>query len=284
MEKINQNSKEIVAHLVQMFKNESPEHPISMKTLYNYLSQLEFIVFMEYDVDGVNPDKIYFRRDEYVDKSVLKATLFIDSDVFDLWRKGTEVNYKVIDFDGIFTEILRYNDMDGNPCYASVLLNWGEDEDSIDHVYEILLNLDDVMSFMSYTLMHNAISQKNPYIVTMPNPGIINYDLLKALPDAFKKNTQITTAYYAQIHSPIHRDREDAIESHLPNQTYFTIVYDTEEEPGSYRDLEWCLSVQKMFENDIKRIYGVDLLMVHKLSEIGSLIEQTESNTIYIIH
>ena len=260
--------------MVELFKNETPERPIDVKNLYHYLSQLEFIVFMLYDEDGVNPNEIYFRDEKYKDKDCAFATLFVDQVVFDEWRGQAEVNYKVIKYDDIYNEILRYNTSSGKPCIAKIFLTWNEEE-----FYYITLDFDDVCNFSHYVLMYNSISNKSPYLVGTPRPDLINYEFLNVFAEALKKYPKITTAYYAQVSSPGQED-ENLIESHEPNKSYFTIVYDTEDAPEEYWDLEGCLYLQNTYQQLAKEM-GYNILIVHKRSQVGSLITQNEANTFY---
>ena len=274
MNNINQGELQlIVENLVNTFKNQTNENPIKIKNLYSYLSKLEYIVVLEPNENDINSNNIYLRPTKYKNDDCLYATLFVDTDVFDQWRNNTSVNYKIIKFDDIYDQVLKYVDRKTNiPLIATIILNWGEES-----FYHLNLNINDVNQFLSYVLMNNSLSYKHSYIIG--TPANINKSFIEKFTEDLKTKNGIISAYYAQIVSPP-QDDQNIIESHLPNKSYFTIIYNTAQQPSSYLDYKACLDFQNYYTNLAKE-YNVDLLLVHKCSQVGSLVEKKETNVIY---
>ena len=252
------NSKELVTKLIDMFKNETEDNPIKIKNLYHCVSQLNYIVFLGED------DEIYWRKDTYKgEDDRISATLFIDEKVFNEWKGEQEVKYKIINFNELMQLLNNTYAKTNTFVFATIILTW--DSDTI----VCKLDIHDIYEFQQYVLMYNSISNKDAYILGAPsNP---HQDFIDKLSKEFSHLDYIKTAYYSQLLSPP-QEFENLIESHKPNTTYLTICYDTFEDKATFYE---CLAMQDKYMAMAKN-EGFDLLIVHKNSQVGSLITPTK--------
>lgn len=258
------NSNEIVEKLVEMFKNETKENPIKVKNFYHYLKQLNYILFL--DEDG----EVYWRDGNYkgIDDR-LGATLFIDKNVFDEWQGENNLNYKVIDFDELVLLLQGDYTVNNTPVITTTILTWDDDP-----LY-FKLDRDDISQFQTYVLMYNSISQKD-YIIGEPSD---NYpELLEVLKTEFGKREFVKNAFYIQILTPP-QDHEDTVESFKPNTTYFSVVYDTFEDKFSAAE---CLTLQNRCV-ELAKDMGVELLIIHKDSQVGEMIQSSTESEFYTV-
>ena len=257
------NSKEITKKLVDMFKNKSNENPVKIKNFYYYLKNLNFIVFLADD------ESVYWQIDKYkTDEDRIYATVFVDETVFLDWKIGKEVNYKIIDFNGLIQLLNCTYSVNNTSAIIVALLDLKED------FLHFKLDIDDIREFEHYVLMYNSISEKNAYVVGRPKNN--HEELLKKLESEIKQEQMIKSAFYVQLLSPP-QDNGNIIESHKPNTAYFTIIYDTVENFSAAK----CLDFQERCTNFAKE-FGVDVLIAHKKSQVGMLAEPTLENTFYI--
>jgi len=257
------NPKEIIEQLVQMFKNESKENPIKIKNFYYCLSQLKYIVFLADD------GEIYWRKDNYkTNDERIGATLFVDENVFNQWKGSRNINYMIIDFNGLVSLLRNVYTANNTSVIITTLLTWD------DSPLTFQLDIDDIKEFQNYVLMYNAISTQKSYIVGAPSNK--QPELLNLLKNEFGKLDLIKSAYFVQILTPP-QNNENIIESHKPNTSYFTIVYDTFEDKFSFAR---CFEIQDRCMQIAKEM-NIDLLVVHKDSEVGRNTAANAENEFY---
>lgn len=257
------NPKEIVELLVQMFRNKTKENPIKIKNFYHCLSQLKYIVFLADD------GEIYWRKDNYkTNDERIGATIFVDENVFNQWKGNQNINYTIIDFNGLIALLGNVYTANNTSVIITTLLTWD------DSPLTFQLDIDDIKEFQNYVLMYNAISTQKSYIVGTPSNK--QPELLNLLNNEFCKEDLIKSAYFVQVLTPP-QDNETIIESHKANTSYFTVVYDTFEEKFSFAR---CFDIQNRCIK-IANEMNIELLIVHKDSEVGRNTTANSENEFY---
>lgn len=257
------NSKETIEQLVKMFKNETKENPIKIKNLYHSLSQLKYIVFLADD------GEIYWRKDNYkINDERIGATIFVDENVFNKWKGNQNINYTIIDFNELISLLGNVYTANNTSVIVTTLLTWD------DSPLTFQLDIDDIKEFQNYVLMNNAISTHKSYIVGTPSNK--QTELLNLLKNEFGKEDLIKSAYFVQVLTPP-QDNQAIIESHKPNTSYFTVVYDTFEEKFSFAR---CLDIQNRCIKKAKEM-NIELLIVHKDSAVGRNTTAYSENEFY---